>query len=190
VNWLGHLLLSPPDAAGWLGALLGDVLKGPLRDDLPPAVRRSVALHRAVDAFTDVHPAFLRSCGRLDPAHRHYRRIAVDLFYDFVLANTWERWHPAPLEAFVSAVHAALDAEPRAADVPFYPLMREQGWLMSYRAQAGIGTALSRMGARLRRPYPLHAMVPALTTERDGLTADFIEFFADARRFAAGHSRG
>ena len=57
MNYLAHLYLAEQTRGGLLGSLLGDFVKGPLDDRHPRPVRRAIALHRAIDSFTDASPA-------------------------------------------------------------------------------------------------------------------------------------
>jgi acyl carrier protein phosphodiesterase len=187
MNWLAHLYLTPADTDGYLGALLGDVVRGPIPQDLAPGVRTAIALHRRIDALTATHPIYRRSAARIDPAHGHYRRVLVDVFYDHVLARDWETLAPEPLAVFLARVYAALD--PVAAASPalapaFYAPLRTQNWLASYATTDGIAVALRRMRARLRRDHPLEHAVADLIAHEPLFTADFHAFFADARALA------
>src|ERR1044072_1762401 len=55
MNLLAHALAAAPDAELMLGSLIGDFVRGRIDPSLPPAIRAGVALHRAVDTFTDAH---------------------------------------------------------------------------------------------------------------------------------------
>ena len=57
MNFLAHFHLAWPDEGLVAGGLEGDYYKGPLRGDLPRDIERGVQLHRAIDAYTDGHPA-------------------------------------------------------------------------------------------------------------------------------------
>jgi acyl carrier protein phosphodiesterase len=192
VNWLAHLALAPPTPAGWLGALAGDVVKGPLPGNLDPALAASVALHRRIDASTDRHPAFARSRRRLEPRHRHWRGVLVDVFYDHVLASRWSEFAPGALESFVARVHAALDGilpQMPAGLRAFSPRLRDEGWLVSYREPGGIGTALRRMRRRLRRDHPLDEALPELLADVAGFAADLHWLWPALRAVADGAPR-
>lgn len=180
MNWLAHLWLAPPTPQGWLGALAGDVLKGPAPGKGDPEFVASFALHRRIDALTDAHPAFARSRQRLDPRHRHYRAVLVDVFYDHVLAHRWSEFASGSLEAFVARVHGSLDALLPAMPVAlaaFYPRLRDEGWLLSYQQIAGIETTLRRMRRRMRRDHPLDEATAELLAVRDGLADDLHELW-------------
>ncbi len=55
VNFLAHFHLAWPDQHLVLGGLEGDFHKGGLPGTLPAALQDGVALHRAIDAYTDSH---------------------------------------------------------------------------------------------------------------------------------------
>ena len=39
-------------------------------------------MHRKLDSFTDSHPVFLRSRGRISDMNRRYSGVLIDMFYD------------------------------------------------------------------------------------------------------------
>jgi acyl carrier protein phosphodiesterase len=57
--------------------------------------------------------------------------------------------------------------------------MRTQNWLCSYREVSGIALALSRLGARLRRPVDLGDSVSVLEQHYDVFRRDFRAFFPE-----------
>jgi acyl carrier protein phosphodiesterase len=188
VNWLAHLYLTAQTPEGWLGALLGDVVRGAPPASLGSEITAAIALHRRIDALTATHPAVRRSCARVDAGHGHYRRVIVDLFYDHVLARTWGEWAREPLPAFLTRALAGVDGllqQQPALTPPFYPPMRQQAWLSGYAEVAGIEAALRGMRRRLRRDHPIDEAVRDLARARDGFTADFRWLFRDAIAHAA-----
>lgn len=188
MNYLAHAFLAGDNDALRLGGLMGDFVKGPLPAGLPEAVAAGVALHRQIDSFADTHPAFRRSRERVSPPRRRYAGILVDMFYDHLLARSWERFHPAPLEAFADAAYTLL--EDHAPLLPerltlILPAMRRNNWLASYAEGHSIALALERMAVhRLRRPNPLAGGLEELLADEAGFEADFQHFIRDARAFA------
>ncbi len=189
MNYLAHALLAGEDRGNRLGALLGDFVKGRLPAGLPAEVAAGVRLHRAIDSYTDTHPAFGASRARVSAERRRYAGIMVDLFYDHFLAARWSEFHPQALSQFSAATYALLAAHrallpPRLAKL--LPLMRDEDWLASYRQTQAVAQALDRMSAhRLRHPNPLAGAGEELTEHYDGFAADFAAFFPDVRAFAA-----
>ena len=189
MNFLAHLWLAGPDEGARLGAVAGDFVKGALPGDLPPDIAAGVALHRAIDAFADAHPAFQASRARVGGAHRRFAGVMVDMFYDHFLAAQWARWHPdEPLAGFAARQYALLAAHRHrlpARALPVLARMAEHDWLTAYREVDTIVFALDRIAGRLTRPEPFLGCGEALRTDYAGFAADAQHFLADARAFAA-----
>lgn len=188
MNFLAHAWLAGDAEADRLGGLMGDFVKGPLPAGLPPDVAEGVRLHRRIDVFADTHPAFMRSRARVSPERRRVAGVMVDMFYDHFLARHWERFHPAPLESFSTAMYALMAGHdailpPRLALI--LPRMRESDWLASYRSAENVAFALDRIATRLRRENPLTGSGEELLADYAGFEADFFEFIAAAQAFAA-----
>jgi acyl carrier protein phosphodiesterase len=151
VNFLAHLLLSPPTPDGRLGGLLGDFVKGPLKQaGYRLSVTQAIRLHRRVDSFTDTHPAVRAARSLVSPARRRFAGILVDVFFDHLLARRWECWHAAPLPQFAGLVYGELactlhPVPPRFAAMA--QIMAAQDWLGSYASTDGISLALERIRA-------------------------------------------
>ncbi len=188
MNWLAHLLLSPPDDPDFqLGNLLADFVKGNARHGTGEGFQRGMRCHQAIDAFTDSHPVAARSRTRLAARHGHFSGILVDVFYDHFLACHWRRFSPhQSLDAFVDGVHAAAAEPHRLAGLPeeartAIARIVADDRLRSYREVSGIAAALGRLSlyltTRLRRPVDLEPAADELVVQRRELEADFLEFF-------------
>lgn len=189
MNFLAHALLAAPDPALIAGGVVGDWIKGPLaRQSLPDDLLRGVALHRAIDAFADRDPAFLRSRARISAARRRWSGVLIDMFYDHLLAAQWADWHDDALPIFTQEVYAALAKSQSglAADLsPVMRLMAAEDWLGSYASTAGLQAILERMSRRARQPNPLADGIEELQDHYAGFATDFAEFMPTARVFVA-----
>src|SRR5512146_2863292 len=108
MNFLAHALLAGDVPALIVGGVVGDWIKGPLPGALPGDLARGVALHRAVDAFSETHPAFRRSRSRVSAERRRYAGVLVDIFYDHLLARDWAAIHRQPLQEYCRTVYALI----------------------------------------------------------------------------------
>ena len=193
MNFLAHAWLAGPDEAYRLGGLLGDFVKGPVPEHLPPGVADGVRLHRAIDAYADTHPAFRASRGRVSPERRRVAGVMVDMFYDHFLARHWADYQPGEaLEDFTArqyALLAEMGPELPARLARILPAMRADDWLASYREPASVAAALDRMAARLTRANPLPGAGEELLSAYSGFEADFRAFIADARQFTEAWRR-
>lgn len=200
MNFLAHLYLSADDPEAMVGNLVADFVKGADVEKLPPGVQAGVRQHRTVDAFTDRHPAVMRSIARIGKTWGWFSGIIIDVYFDHVLARDWGRYAEEPLRSFVDRAHgifrdhaAFMPEEARGYALRFVETDR----MMSY-AQAdgsGVEEALRRLSDRIavripKRAVPLHDAMPDLRAAHPALAADFHEFFPDAIRLAAQWRRG
>ncbi len=192
LNFLGHIVLARDSAESRIGNFLGDFVKG-LPSAFPDEYGRElvdgILMHRAVDVFTDKHPAFLRARKLLAPERRRFAGIVVDIFFDHFLSLQWEKWMEGDKDDFVSGFYGELVAFHLPKITEEFPeitaRMVEQDWLGTYAALEGMELTLRRVSARSPR---LAAMIGSM----DDLEANFLEFgecfeefFPEVRSFAA-----
>lgn len=184
MNWLAHVFLSEPDVEFRLGNLLADIVKGRDRQGMSAAFLRGTQCHQVIDAFTDYHPIAHRSRGRIRSEYGRFAGILVDVFYDYFLARSWDRYCPEPLEVFTGRLYADIQAHPltlpEEACLSVARMIADDR-LASYRTTEGIQTALrrvsARLSARLGKPFALEPALADLAANEQALTDDFAEFF-------------
>jgi acyl carrier protein phosphodiesterase len=186
LNFLAHALLAGDTPALIVGGVVGDWIKGHLPAGLPDDLAKGVALHRAIDHFSESHPAFCRSRSRVSPARRRYAGVLVDVFYDHLLARDWAAIHQQPLHEYCEEVYGLI--RDRLYDLPVsaHPglaLMAKEDWLTSYAQIEGIADVLARMSRRARQPNPLMHGEQEFLADVDGFNGDFYEWLADTREF-------
>ncbi|WP_299594046.1 ACP phosphodiesterase [uncultured Microbulbifer sp.] len=182
MNYLAHLLLSGPDPDWQLGGLLGDFVKGPLKGERPEPIEDGMRLHRRIDLLSDQHPAYLSALKRLGPQWRRLGGIALDIWFDHLLANDWHNWHPQTLETFTD--HCWSNFRTRQQWIPenaqaFIQRAEQFKLLPGYRRVDIIQRTLERVGLRLRRPQPLADVLPLLRADQKALEHDFQILFSD-----------
>jgi len=171
-----------------LGSLLGDFVHGPVPDTLPLRVADGLRLHRAVDVYTDAHPAVLAAKAMFEPPLRRYTGILLDVWFDHILALDFARWSATPLAAFSARINGVL-----AANLPllspalrhFAGYMAARGLPAAYVDPVEIERALHGISSRLRRENPLADALPELQRRAAGLHAAFGAFFPQVRDHAA-----
>lgn len=201
MNYLAHLFLADPDdppadSEFLIGNLLGDFVKGRLDSDNDVvshcSARRlaGIRLHRAVDSFTDSHPAFRRSKQRLRPELRRFGGIIVDVFYDHFLTREWASYSPTPLPQFCHSVYADLQNHYHSLPTRMQRSVRfmlATDLLQSYYDLDGVGSALAGIESKLKRPSPLRQARFDLEHNHAGLHQDFISFFPELIAYAKRH---
>jgi len=187
VNFLAHLFLAQPNRDELLGNLMGDFVKGKAVKECPILVQKGIFQHRQIDKFTDSHPTFLRSRGRIQQARYRFSGILVDIFYDHFLAIHWDEFSPVGFEAQLQHWIALLDQ-----DLPYQVPQRlhhtlqaiiHGGMLQSYRSHGGIEYALQRTAARIRYRNDLAQGIHDFHRCYEALEDDFQQFFPELIRF-------
>ena len=187
MNHLAHALLAARTESSIFGSLLGDFVKGELRNQYDAETLAGIRLHRAIDSFTDAHPLVIRSRRRLRPPFRRYSGILVDLFYDHFLARNWSEYADESLPAFADRVHGLLAA--RRSEIPermrrFAEYLVRENLFTAYRSRAGIDRALAGVAGKLTRANPLARGGEELRREYDALADDFRRYFPEVLQYA------
>ncbi|MFP4093881.1 MAG: ACP phosphodiesterase [Cyclobacteriaceae bacterium] len=182
MNLLAHFYLSYPDEALTAGNFLGDFIKGRQYQQFQPAISRGILLHREIDSFTDQHRLHRRSKRRLHSRYGHYAGVAVDMFYDHLLASAWNQYADLPLKDFSTHIYQILEKHQayfpeNARYVLRY--MRQHDWLYSYREIKGIGKALEGISRRTAYRSYLEQSVVDLQENFLFFEEDFASFFPE-----------
>lgn len=185
MNFLAHLWLTDRARLPLAGAILGDVLRGPLPPDMPEPLARSVLLHRQVDAHTDRHPRVVATRARFAQGARRYAGILLDLLFDHVLAGDWPAHASQPLDHFADRAGREVADGGRwfeHAGDPVPDPARFSALLQSYATAAGIERAIQRTALRLRRPQGLLDAAVGWPERLGGLREDLPALLADLTR--------
>lgn len=186
MNWLAHVFLSPPDIEFQLGNLLADFVRGAERERMSARFKEGVQCHMEIDAFTDAHPLVQRSKARIEPRFRRFAGVLVDIYYDHLLARSWERFSEVPLREFTSNFQArALDYTPSLSPEVASNLQRmmENDRFWRYREKSGIQLVLQQLSGRLNlrwnRDIRLHEALPSIVACDQEFEGDFETFFPE-----------
>lgn len=187
MNHLAHALLGSANPDVMLGSLSADFLRGAIDPALPPGVRAGIALHRAIDVYTDAHPEVAAARALFAPPHRRYAGILLDVWFDHLLARDWARHGDGTLRAFSNQVRALLAT--RAAELPprmlgFARYMDAHDLPAAYRQLPMIEQVLRGLSGRLSRANPLASALPLLQAQAAALDQHFAAFFPDLVEYA------
>jgi acyl carrier protein phosphodiesterase len=189
VNYLAHAYLSfgLPDVV--LGNLISDFVKGKQQYDYPAPARIGISLHRAIDTFTDGHPATKRAktCFRLD--YGLYSGALTDVAYDHFLAND-PLIFPSSADLAAFALHTYDQLATRSNLFPerfkrLFPFMRDQDWLSGYRSNQGIFASFGGLARRAAYMPPPERACDLFVTHYQHLKECYTSFFPELKEFAA-----
>lgn len=188
MNFLAHLYLSGNDHQVMVGNFIGDFVRGrELEEKFGSGIARGVALHRAIDEYTDHHPTVRQSKDRLRPKYRHYAGVIVDIFYDHFLAAHWKVYSNEPLEEYAAKAYQLIID--RAEILPervnqMLPYMMRGNWLVNYAQIEGIERVLGGMSRRTTFESKMEQATADLIENYDAFSKEFTIFFPDLQQHA------
>ncbi len=186
MNFLAHLFLSCNDEDLLIGNMMGDFIKNREIPGYPESVQRGIRLHRSIDSYTDQHPQVRKGTQRLQPNFRKYAPVVIDIYYDYILANSWQRYSATAFDNFRQEVYAIL--EKRMAELPVklrkrLPAMIQGDWLKSYQTASGLNFAFRKLGERAQFPVDFSKATQILMDHLPSFEAEFHAFFPQAIAF-------
>lgn len=190
MNYLAHIYLSCNNEDLLMGNFIADSIS--LKDvaSLPIEVQAGVTLHREIDYYTDTHAIVRKGTKRLRPHHRKYSPVVIDVLYDHLLANNWERYSESSLPVFAQDVYKVFSR--RMAEMPpslqrRLPGMIEHDWLNNYKSIDGLKFTLDKLDERARFPSNFGSAVVHLLEDYDLFTEEFNAFFPEVIAHVNSH---
>lgn len=167
--------------------MISDFVKGKKKFDFHVNIQKGIALHRAIDHFTDQHAATKAAKEIFRPYYRLYSGALVDVVYDHFLAADHEEFTEDALQRFAHQVYQTLHEHQPVLPEPFarmFPYMKEQNWLFHYRTHWGTEKSL---GGLVRRAVYLTESETAFNLFQEHyqrLQHYYRLFWADVKPFA------
>ena len=192
MNYLAHLYLAEDSPESLIGSIMGDFVKGAIKDRYPLKIKRGIELHRKIDTYTDSHPTTRASRNLYSPARRRFAGIIVDLCYDHFLYRHWSEFTDVALDQFIARSYDILmthrTAFPaRLADM--VPVMIREDWLGSYQDLMGVEKALGRLSKRVTNGDRLLGAIEEIKLHYRSLETNFLVFFPDLIHFVQNFQR-
>jgi len=182
MNFLAHLFLSCSDDSLMVGNFLTDFLNKRETEDLPRSYHAGVQFHRLIDTFTDQHPSVVQGVRILQPYHRKYASVVLDVFYDYFLIHNWSQFTEEPFSDFRQRIYKILTSHLNQMPLKIQPRvirMVEGDWLASYGSISGLLYAIEGLSRRASRPEWLLNVADSLHNEEEHLSETFMSFFPD-----------
>jgi len=187
MNFLAHLYLSGENEDLLIGNFIADFIRNKEVKNFSEEVQKGIYLHRQIDSYTDAHPQVKKGTARLQAKHRKYAPVIVDVFYDYLLANNWEKYSDQSLDDFCKWCYAVL--EKRMGEMPSklqkrLPSMIHHQWLQAYGTKSGIEYTFKRLQERLSKPEQLENVVENLFAYEKEFEEEFNLFFPEVIEFS------
>jgi len=170
--------------------MISDFVKGKTKFTYPEGIQKGIALHRAIDEFTDAHPATKKAKEFFRPAYRLYSGAFIDVVYDHFLAlDPNEFGSNSALQTFTSQTYATLDDNFILLPLTFQnilPRMKQHNWLFNYQYPSGIEKSFG--GLVYRAAYMNESGTAyAIFNENYAALKDYYAIFFPALKKFASH---
>ena len=186
MNYLAHIFLSDGDGREQVGNFMADAVKGSSFDGYPAAVVRGVRLHRAIDHFTDTHPAVKAALNELKPHFGRYSGALMDIYFDYLLASRFGEFSRVPLKRFARRFYRVMVLNrrylpDRIRSFMWHFIMTDR--LSKYAAIGGIEESVGIMARYDRMKIDPRQAAAYLREHEAELWAVFNPFFAELQLF-------
>ena len=181
MNFLAHSFLTFNDGQ-IVGQFLEDFIRNKDRYSFPKDIQDGITLHRAIDTFTDSHPAIHEAKKVFSPLVRLYAGAFVDVSLDYFVANdlrlnSLKGWKNHSLKVY-RVLHENYEYLP---DNFRYMLtrMEQDNWLYNYRHDQNIKFSMRNV---LNKAKYLEKDIPvfeAFLDNKDVLQKCYDDFFPD-----------
>ncbi len=183
MNYLAHALLSGTNESILCGNFMGDFYKGTQWSHLPGGFQTGIRLHRYIDSITDAHSKVSVWKQSIKEGAGRYSGIALDIYFDHLLARNWSSYHPLVLTEFSHNTYDTLSKFKRHypnEGLAMLKKMTESDWLSQYATQTGIKTTLKKFSNRFALPVDLSECLPELEDTFE-IAGEFEYFFAEIK---------
>jgi acyl carrier protein phosphodiesterase len=187
MNLLAHSYLSFNNRQILVGNMISDFVKGRKKFDYPLEIQKGIALHRAIDTFTDEHEATHEAKQFLRPAVGLYAGAFVDVVYDHFLANDTNEFNDASLQQHALKTYDELGRQLEYIPDKFkvmIPYMQAQNWLYNYRTTSGTGQSFGGVVRRAAYLNSSEKVFELFLTHYSSLQICYNAFFPFVKAYA------
>jgi acyl carrier protein phosphodiesterase len=169
-----------------MGNFIGDFVKGRGLSVYPDVIQKGIFLHRAIDFYTDTHPATFEVRQLFRQGYRKYSGVVVDVFFDHFLARYWGTFSPYPLRGFTRKFYYQMVL--RYRELPnsvrtLLPMLIQSNRLYSYHKIEGVEQALQIMSRVTSLPDKTEFAIETLNYHYSFIRDQFLIFFPDLIEF-------
>lgn len=189
MNYLAHAYLSFRDPEILVGNLISDFVKGKTKFEYPLRIQQGIELHRAIDTYTDAHPATKEGKIIFRPDYRLYGSAFMDIVYDHFLAIDENIFHDGELLNFSQWVYESLEKSITLAPERFrqmFPFMKQHNWLYNYQYKWGIERSFQGLVRRSAYLTESDTAFKLFEEQYRHLQHIYADFFPDLKKYSEG----
>lgn len=171
--------------------LFGDFIKGKDYTYLPLIVQKGVLLHRQIDDYIDHHPLVTQLRLNLYKSLPKIAGIAIDLYFDHLLAKNWSKFSSHQLNDFIDGFtiyalqyeNLVFSGEDFVYPEHFQTLIKtmvEHNFLKRYKYLEGLTMASTGLSKRISFENNLNEATDVFVSNEKEITTVFYQFMEDA----------
>lgn len=191
MNFLGHIYFSDNDQELMYANLFGDFVKGSDLSSYPENIKKGIILHRAIDNYIDHHPDVVNLMHHLYPSLPKITGIAIDLYFDHLLASNWNKFHSVDYRDYLNKFYAySIEDESGYPESykSFIRILKQRDWMIHYGSREGLDKMCNGVSQRISFPNALSDAAEVFDHNQDLIFQTFekymktaIPFFSDLR---------
>ena len=184
MNYLAHAYLSYSDGQ-LVGNMIADFIRNRDRFLYPGEIQKGIALHRAIDTFTDGHPEIHEAKKIFSPLVRLYAGAFVDVSFDFFLANKLAE-NQEDFKTFTEKVYQKLWISESFLPENFRKMlvpMEKDNWLFNYQNDWGIGYSMRNVKRKAKYLDEEIPVFEAFLKHKSQIKTHFNNFFPELEAY-------
>lgn len=165
--------------------IYGDFVRGKDLSGYPTIIQEGIILHREIDNYIDTHKDILNLMRSLYKELPKVSGIAVDLFFDHLLAKNWDKFHNVPLRVYLDKYYKSFDTLEFEYPLEFLIMMgrmRSNDWIWHYRTKEGLQKACNGVSNRIAFKNVLYTAPLYFEKYENRITKVFFNFMEDAKK--------
>lgn len=166
--------------------LFGDFVKGKDLQRFSEVQKKGIILHRAIDQYIDHHPAVIELMNQLYPLLPKVTGIAIDLYFDHLLAKKWETYHTVPLLDFLNKFYEkSIQNDPNYTSEykAFIVKLIHNNWIAYYPQFSSLEKMSQGVSARISFKNSLEKAPEIFLQFESEIEMTFIKFMNDAQSY-------
>jgi len=167
-----------------LSNLYGDFVKGKDYSHYPEIVQKGIFLHRSIDNFIDTHNSVKELRLSLYADLPKVAGVAIDLFFDHILAKKWEEYHPKKYSDFLDDFYlhkVDFEMELKPEFLEFMGYFRTRKWLNHYPTSFGLQKSCEGVSKRISFENVLYKAPEIFYKKEHEIEMSFIQYMTDAQ---------
>ncbi len=187
MNYLAHAYLSFNKPEILVGNMISDFVKGKKKFEYEKKIQQGIALHRAIDNFTDTHVVTKEAAKVFKPFVGLYSGAFMDIVYDHFLALDTNELSEKEWMDFALNTYQTLDQFQNILPERFakmLPYMSSQNWLFNYRFREGIKNSFKGLTHRAKYLESSEKVFLAFENNYNFLKECYEKFFPELKEFA------